>query len=291
MEIDFVVTKCFERINEYSTKKGRLTGVRSGFRDVDSLTWGFQRQDLIVIAGAPAVGKTSLVLNCAENAALPPAGKGEPVGVLIFSLEMSLLQIGSRLVFSRARVNEKLMREGLLMRDGPDTQRLTAAAAEFSKAPIYIDDTPKLTAPDLLKLAAEQIELRKIGLIVVDGIQLLSPIVANSSDDQRVSDSVRGLKTLARELDVPVIATSSLNRSPGKENRRPKMADLRGSGAIEDVADVVMVLAPRTDESVQYSAGSSDTAELIVAKQRNGPVGELLLTFLRDIMRFENYVS
>jgi len=273
-------------ITKMLMKKGELTGVPSGFRDLDALTWGFQRQEMIVLAARPSMGKTSLALNFAEAAAMPK--RGDPVGVLLFSLEMSAAQLALRMLCSNARVNMKLLRDGLLSKNGDEQNRLVTTADEFSKAPIFIDDSSALSIMQL-RAKARRIHARhKLGFIVVDYLQLLSPTDSRMPREQQVAEASRGLKSLAKELDVPVLVLSQLNRSSEKENRTPKLADLRESGSIEQDADVVLMLArPRdADEKFQVAA---DSAELIVAKQRNGPVGELKLTFLRDITRFENY--
>ncbi len=273
-------------ITKMLMKKGELTGVSSGFKDLDALMWGFQRQEMIILAARPSMGKTSLALNFAEAAAMPH--RGEPVGVLVFSLEMSASQLALRMLCSRARVNMKLLRDGLLSKNGDEQNRLVATADEFSKAPIFIDDSSALSIMQL-RAKARRIHARHpLGFIVVDYLQLLSPTDGKMPREQQVAEASRGLKSLAKELNVPVLVLSQLNRSSEKENRTPKLADLRESGSIEQDADVVLMLArPRdADEKFQVAA---DSAELIVAKQRNGPVGELKLTFLRDITRFENF--
>ncbi len=273
-------------ITKMMMKKGELTGVSSGFVELDKLMWGFQRQEMIVLAARPSMGKTSLALNFAEAAAMPK--RGEACATLVFSLEMSAAQLALRMLCSRARVNMKLLRDGLLSKNGDEQNRLVEVADEFSKAPIFIDDSSALSIMQL-RAKARRIHARhKLGFIVVDYLQLLSPTDSKMPREQQVAEASRGLKSLAKELDVPVLVLSQLNRSSEKENRTPKLADLRESGSIEQDADVVLMLArPRdADEKFQVAA---DSAELIVAKQRNGPVGELKLTFLRDITRFENF--
>ena len=275
-------------VNQMMMKKGEMTGVTSGFIDLDKLTWGFQRQEMIILAARPSMGKTSFALNLAEAAAMPPKGVG--VGVLVFSLEMSAGQLAMRMLCSRARVNMKLLRDGLLSKAGDDMARLVRTADEFSKAPIFIDDSSALSIMQL-RAKARRIHARNpLGFIVVDYLQLLAPTDSKMPREQQVAEASRGLKALAKELNLPVLVLSQLNRSSEKENRTPKLADLRESGSIEQDADVVLMLArPRdADEKFQVAA---DSAELIVAKQRNGPVGELKLTFLRDITRFENYTQ
>jgi replicative DNA helicase len=273
-------------ITKMMMKKGELTGVSSGFKDLDALMWGFQRQEMIILAARPSMGKTSLALNFAEAAAMPV--KGPPVGVMIFSLEMSASQLALRMLCSRAKVNMKLLRDGLLSKNGEEQNRLLQAADEFSKSPIYIDDSSAISIMQL-RAKARRIHARNpLGFIMVDYLQLMSPTDASTPREQQVAEASRGLKALAKELDVPVLVLSQLNRSSEKENRTPKLADLRESGSIEQDADVVLMLARPKDADEKFQV-AADSAELIVAKQRNGPVGELKLTFLRDITRFENF--
>ena len=275
-------------ITKMLMKKGELTGVASGFKDLDALTWGFQRQEMIVLAARPSMGKTSLALNCAEAAAMPR--RGEPVATLVFSLEMSAAQLALRMLCSNARVNMKLLRDGLLSKNGEEQNRLVQTADEFFKAPIFIDDSSALSIMQLRAKARRLYARHKLGFIIVDYLQLLSPTDAKLPREQQVAEASRGLKSLAKELDVPVLVLSQLNRSSEKENRVPRLSDLRESGSIEQDADVVLMLAQtREDREKGDSQVARDSMELIVAKQRNGPVGELKLTFLRDITRFENF--
>jgi replicative DNA helicase len=201
---------------------------------------------------------------------------------------MGASQLALRMLCSRARVNMKLLRDGLLSKNGDEQNRLLEAADEFSKAQIYIDDSSALSIMQLRAKARRLHSRNPLGFIVVDYLQLLSPTDPRVPREQQVAEASRGLKALAKELEVPVLVLSQLNRSSEKDNRTPKLSDLRESGSIEQDADVVLMLArPRdADEKFQVAA---DSAELIVAKQRNGPVGELKLTFLRDITRFENF--
>lgn len=273
-------------ITKMMMKKGELTGVSSGFKDLDNYLWGFQRQEMIVLAARPSMGKTSLALNFAEAAAMPK--KGNPAAVLIFSLEMGASQLALRMLCSRARVNMKLLRDGLLSKNGEEQNRLLQAADEFSKAPIYIDDSSAISIMQLRAKARRIHSRAPLGFIMVDYLQLLSPTDARAPREQQVAEASRGLKALAKELDVPVLVLSQLNRSSEKDNRTPKLSDLRESGSIEQDADVVLMLARPKDADEKFQV-AADSAELIVAKQRNGPVGELRLTFLRDITRFENF--
>ncbi len=274
-------------INKMMMKKGELTGVSSGFKDLDQFTFGFQRQEMIILAARPSMGKTSLALNFAEAAAFPKKG-GPGVVTLIFSLEMSAAQLALRMLCSRARVNMKLLRDGLLSKNGDEQQRLLQAADEFTKSTIYIDDSSHLTIMELRAKSRRLHARSPIGFIVVDYLQLLAPTDAKTPREQQVAEISRGLKGLAKELNVPVLVLSQLNRSAEKENRTPKLSDLRESGSIEQDADVVLMLARPKDADEKFQV-AADSAELIVAKQRNGPVGELKLTFLRDITRFENF--
>ena len=281
-------TEAMKVINKMLMKKGELTGISSGFKDLDQMMWGFQKQEMIVLAARPSMGKTSLALNFAEAAALPKKEGAPGAAVLVFSLEMGAAQLALRMLCCRARVNMKLLRDGLLSKNGEEQNRLLEAADEFSKAPIFIDDSSAISIMQL-RAKARRIHARTpLGFIIVDYLQLLSPTDPKVPREQQVAEASRGLKALAKELDVPVLVLSQLNRSSEKENRTPKLADLRESGSIEQDADVVLMLARPKDADEKFQV-AADSAELIVAKQRNGPVGELKLTFLRDITRFENY--
>jgi len=259
-------------------KKGEMTGTPSGFSDLDRLTFGFQKQEMIVLAARPSMGKTSFALNIAEAATLPKKGPAFPT--LIFSLEMSGAQLALRMLCSRARVKMQALRDGFVSPDGDDQRRLV----------LFIDDSSNLSIMQLRAKARRVHSRNKLGLIIVDYLQLLSPVDSKVPREQQVAEASRGLKALAKELEVPVIVLSQLNRSSEKENRAPKLADLRESGSIEQDADVVLMLARPKDADEKFQV-AADSAELIVAKQRNGPVGELRLTFLRDITRFENYTQ
>ena len=280
--------EAMEVIMKMMMKKGELNGVSSGFKDLDAMTYGFQKAEMIVLAARPSMGKTSLALNMAEAASMPKRGEG--VCTLVFSLEMSASQLALRMLCSRARVNMKLLRDGLLTKNGEEQKKLLEAADDFSKSKIFIDDSTHLTIMELRAKARRLAARNPLGFIIVDYLQLLSPTDPKTPREQQVAEISRGLKALAKELAVPVLVLSQLNRAAEKENRTPKLSDLRESGSIEQDADVVLMLArPRdADEKFQVAA---DSAELIIAKQRNGPVGELKLTFLRDITRFENYTA
>ena len=269
-------------------KKGELTGVTSGFKDLDAMTFGFQRQEMIVIAARPSMGKTSFALNIAEAAALPKSGKGEPVATLIFSLEMSASQLALRMLCARSRVNMKKLRDGLVSRDGEEINALGKAGEEFKKAPILVDDSSALTIMEMRAKARRIYARRKLGLLIVDYLQLLNGTDPRAPREQQVAEVSRGLKAMAKELDLPVLVLSQLNRSSEKENRTPRLSDLRESGSIEQDADVVLMLSRPKDADEKFQT-AANAADLIVAKQRNGPVGDLKLTFLQEITRFENF--
>ena len=280
-------TEAMNVIHKMMMKKGEMTGVPSGFTDLDHLTFGFQRQEMIVLAARPSMGKTSFALNIAEAATIPK--RGQPFPTLIFSLEMSGSQLALRMLCSRARVNMVRLRNEVLSKDGDEQQKLLAAADEFSKAPLFIDDSSNMSIMQLRAKARRVHARAKLGMIIVDYLQLLSPTDSRVPREQQVAEASRGLKALAKELDVPVVVLSQLNRSSEKENRVPRLADLRESGSIEQDADVVLMLARPKDAPDEKFQVAAESMELIVAKQRNGPVGEQKLTFLKDFTRFENY--
>jgi replicative DNA helicase len=286
-EIKEAVKEANTVIAKLLMKKGELTGVTSGFKDLDAMTFGFQRQEMIVVAARPSMGKTSFALNIAEAATLPKTGR-EPVATLVFSLEMSSSQLALRMLCARSRVNMKLLRDGLVGRDGREVNALGQAAEEFKKCPLLIDDSSALTIMEMRAKARRIYARKKLGLIIVDYLQLVSGTDSRAPREQQVAEVSRGLKAMAKELDLPVIVLSQLNRSSEKENRAPRLSDLRESGSIEQDADVVIMLSrPKdSDEKFQTATGAAD---LIVAKQRNGPVGDLKLTFLQEITRFENF--
>ena len=286
-EIKEAVKEANTVIAKLLMKKGELTGVTSGFKDLDAMTFGFQRQEMIVVAARPSMGKTSFALNIAEAATLPKAGR-EPVPTLVFSLEMSSSQLALRMLCARSRVNMKLLRDGLVGRDGREVNALGQAAEEFKKCPLLIDDSSALTIMEMRAKARRIYSRKKLGLVIVDYLQLVSGTDSRAPREQQVAEVSRGLKAMAKELDLPVIVLSQLNRSSEKENRAPRLSDLRESGSIEQDADVVIMLSrPKdSDEKFQTATGAAD---LIVAKQRNGPVGDLKLTFLQEITRFENF--
>jgi len=271
-----MVEKLYER-------KEMITGVPTGFNDLDKLTAGLQPSELIVVAGRPSMGKTAFSLNVAAHAALH-AG----IGVAIFSLEMAKEQLGLRMLCSEARVDHSKVRSGhLAEREFP---ALVSAAGRLAEAPIYIDDTPAISILELRAKARRLVRDRdkKIGLIVVDYLQLMRGMSMVQNREQEISEISRSLKTLAKELHIPVIAISQLNRRvEDRGDKRPMMADLRESGAIEQDADVIAFIY--RDEVYNKDSMNPGTAEIIVAKQRNGPTDTVRLTFINKITRFENY--
>ncbi len=274
-------------VNKMFMRKGELTGVSTGYKELDRLLFGLQKQEMIVLAGRPSCGKTSLAMNIAEHAALPAGGR-PGVGVLVFSLEMSSAQLALRLLCSRSRVNMHLLRDGLLSKNGDDHERLLQVADEFSRSPLFIDDSSGLTIMELRAKARRLAARHPLGLIVIDYLQLLSPVDPKVPREQQVAEASRGMKALAKELDVPVIVLAQLNRSAEKENRTPRLSDLRESGSIEQDADVVLMLSRPKDADEKFQV-AGDKMELYIAKNRNGEVGEITLTFLKNITRFENY--
>lgn len=273
--------KMVERLYE---RKEMVTGVPSGFKDLDRLTAGFQPSDLIVIAGRPSMGKTALCLNIATHAAF--GGHG----VAVFSLEMAKEQLVLRMLCSEARIDHSKVRSGYLAdREFP---ALVMAAGRLAETPIYIDDTPAISVLELRAKARRLVRDRdkKIGLIIVDYLQLMRGSGRAPNREQEISEISRSMKALAKELNIPVIAVSQLNRRvEDRGDKRPMMADLRESGAIEQDADVIAFVY----REVVYNENVDDpnVAEIIVGKQRNGPTGTVRLAFFREFTRFENYTG
>jgi replicative DNA helicase len=265
-----------------------ITGVPSGFKDLDELTAGFQQSDLVIVAARPSMGKTAFVLNIAQNAALD-----KNVPVAFFSLEMSKESLVQRLLTSEGRVDAQRLRKGKLHDD--EFVRLGRAAGMLSHAPIWIDDTPGISLLEMRSKARRLKTDNDIGLIVVDYLQLMTGPSNQESRQQEISYISRSLKSLARELKVPVLALSQLSRAPEQrtgENKRPQLSDLRESGAIEQDADLVMFIYRQEmyDGPVDKDGNSLEgRAEIIVGKQRNGPTGFVNLYFNKTYTRFENY--
>jgi replicative DNA helicase len=270
-------------------------GVLTGYKDLDRMTFGLHKGEMIVLAARPSMGKTSLAMNIAEYAALPKSG--DPSSVLVYSLEMGADQLAMRMLCRRARVNMRRVRDGTLSKD--DTRNITTTASEIKKAPMWVDDAGHTTILEL-RAKARRMQSRlmrenrgHLGLIVIDYLQLISGMGdSRTPREQQISEISRGLKSLAKELEVPVLVLSQLNREAEKENRPPRLSDLRESGSIEQDADVVLLLA-KDKESDDKSSVPSGTrkVELIIAKQRNGPVGSVNLTFIPEYTSFENFTE
>ncbi len=263
-------------------------GVLTGYVDIDKMTFGLHPGQMVVLAARPSMGKTSLGMNIAENVALPARGNGK--GILVFSLEMPAEQLAMRMLCGRAKVSMRRVRDRMLSHE---QQRLLAReAAVLKDAPIWVDDSSGI---NILEMRAKARRIRRqhgIDLIVVDYLQLISGTDSRVPREQQISEISRGIKAMAKELNVPVLVLSQLNRASEKENRQPRISDLRESGSIEQDADVVFLLAARRDseENVVVPQASRER-ELIIAKQRNGPTGSVSLTFIPDFTRFENYTS
>jgi len=269
-------------LEEKQKNKSLVTGVPTGFRQLDNLTSGLQNSDLIILAARPSMGKTALALNIARNAAVEA---GVPVAV--FSLEMSKEQLSLRLLCAEARIDSSRLRSGFFSME--DWQRLTDAAGVLSAAPIFIDDSASLTAMEV-RAKARRLKMDKnIGLIVIDYLQLMQGRAGAERRDLEISEISRSLKALAKEINLPVIALSQLNRMLEQRNdRRPRLSDLRESGALEQDADVVAFIYRDEVYNKEENNPNKGTAEIILAKQRNGPTGDIKLTFLNAYTRFEN---
>ena len=275
-----IIKAGFKTIERLYEKKELITGVPSGFTDLDRLTAGFQPSDLIILAGRPSMGKTSLALNIVEYAACEV---GRPCAV--FSLEMSKEQLAQRLLCSQAQIDSSKLRGGFLAES--DWPKLTRAAGILSEAPIYIDDTPAITVLELRAKARRLKKEKNVDLIVVDYLQLVRVGGRVESREREISEISRSLKALAKEIHVPVIALSQLNRSlENRQDKRPQLADLRESGSIEQDADVVGFIY--RDEVYNAESADAGKAEIIVSKQRNGPTGKIFLAFRSNLTRFEN---
>jgi len=285
-----VLKDTLARLESIHGKEGGITGTPSGFSRIDQMTGGWQNSDLIIVAARPSMGKTAFGLSCARNAALH---KDRPTGVAIFSLEMSSQQLAQRLLTSEARVDAQAARTGRLRDD--DWPALARAAGRLSAAPIFIDDSPGLTVLELRAKCRRLKAEHDIGLIIVDYLQLMHGSVSNrnSNREQEIAHISRSLKSLAKELDVPVIALSQLSRAVETRggDKRPMLSDLRESGSIEQDADVVLFIyrAERYGITVDENGNSTEgLAEVIVSKQRNGPIGDVSLAFITQHARFEN---
>lgn len=275
-----VVKKSIEVIENFQENREMVTGVPSHFADLDKLTAGFQPSDLIIIAGRPSMGKTALALNIARNAALEG---GVPVG--FFSLEMSKEQLAMRLLCSEARVDSHKIRTGFLSRQ--ECAKMLTAAGYFMDTALYIDDTPAISSLELRAKARRMKADRGLGMIVVDYLQLMRSREGAERREQEISEISRSLKALAKELNIPVIALSQLNRKvEERHDKRPQLSDLRESGAIEQDADVIAFIY--RDEVYNQATTEKGIAEVSISKQRNGPTGRVKLAYINSYTRFEN---
>lgn len=280
----------FERIEELQSSPGSVTGVPSGFPDLDNFTAGFQKGDLIIVAGRPSMGKTALALNFAQHAAI-----AKEIPVAVFSLEMSKESLVQRLLCSEGRVDSGRLRRGRLQDD--EYARLATAAGHLNTAPIWIDDSPAITALEVRAKARRLAAEVDLGLIIVDYLQLMTGPGNADNRQQEISAISRSIKAIAKELNVPVVALSQLSRAPEQRNdKRPVLADLRESGAIEQDADLVLFVyreeVYRRPEDMVDDSGESieGKTDLIIGKQRNGPTGTVGLYFHKNYTLFESAV-
>jgi len=278
-----LLVKAIDRIDVLFQQDNPVTGVPTGWSDFDEKTSGLQKGDLIIVAGRPSMGKTSFAMNIAENAAIQ-AG----LSTAVFSMEMPGEQLAMRLLSSLGRIDQHKMRTGKL--EDEDWPRLTSAVGILSEAPLFIDDSPALS-PNDLRARARRLsrEHGELGLIVIDYLQLMQVTGTSENRTNEISEISRSLKALAKEMDVPVIALSQLNRSlEQRTDKRPVMSDLRESGAIEQDADVIAFIY--RDEVYNEDSPDKGTAEILIRKQRNGPIGMTRLHFNGQYTRFENLV-
>ncbi|HNX90546.1 MAG TPA: replicative DNA helicase, partial [Candidatus Omnitrophota bacterium] len=280
LPIKEIVKNSIETIDKLYQRKENVTGIPSGFHDLDMQTAGFQKSDLIIVAGRPSMGKSAFAASILEHAGI--VGK---IPVAFFSLEMSREQLVQRMLCSQAHVNAHKVRTGFLSQI--DWPKLVEAAEKLSEAPIFIDDTPGVSVLELRAKARRLKAQHDIQLIVLDYLQLMKGNSRIESRQQEISDISRSIKALARELDVPIIAVSQLSRAvEQREDHKPRLSDLRESGAIEQDADIVILLY--REEYYTPTEENKGIAEVIVAKQRNGPIGSVKLTFHSEYTKFAN---
>lgn len=278
--IESILQKTFERIDYFRSQAGEPTGLISGYVDLDELTSGFQPGELIIIAARPSMGKTTLALNLVERIA------HKQQAVVIFSLEMSSQQVISNMLCCRSQIDGQAVRRGRLTDE--QYKRLQDEAALLYESPIFVDDSAGLSPTALRAKCRRLMQRCDLKLVVIDYLQLMATGKREESRQQEIASISRAMKGLARELNVPVVALSQLNRDvESREDHRPRMSDLRESGAIEQDADVIMLL--HREEYFKRTEENAGLAQLIVAKQRNGPTGEVTLRFFREFLRFENY--
>ncbi len=282
-DLKTILKGSFETIEKLYERKELITGVPTGFVDFDSMTSGLQPSELIVIAGRPSMGKTALCLNMARNASV-----NSNVSVAFFSLEMSKEQLALRLLCSEAKVDAHDLRRGRLTH--ADWPKLTMAAGVLSEASIAIDDSPSLSVLEMRAKARRLKAERGLGLVIVDYLQLMRGRGGVDRREQEISEISRSLKALAKELNIPVVALSQLNRRvEERTDKKPILADLRESGAIEQDADVIVFIYRDEMYKRAEEGGEAGTADIIIGKQRNGPTGQIRLAFLSSYACFENY--
>jgi len=280
VHIKELIKETIQTIDTLYQKKEYVTGIPTGFIEFDKTTSGLQKSDLIIVAGRPSMGKSSWAMNVAEYAAIEHKSS-----VAIFSLEMSKEQLVQRMLCSHGRVDAHKVRTGFLLPS--DWPKLTAAAGKLSAAPIFIDDTPAISVLELRTKARRLKAAHDIDLVIVDYLQLMRGPQHSDSRQQEISDISRSLKALAREIEVPIIAISQLSRAvESRQDHRPQLSDLRESGAIEQDADLVVLLM--REEYYFPTEENKGIAELMIAKQRNGPTGNIKVTFIKEYMKFEN---
>jgi replicative DNA helicase len=282
--IKSLLAKAVDKIETLFEQEGNITGAATGFTDFDALTSGLQPADLIIVAGRPSMGKTTIAMNMAENIAI----KGDKP-VAVFSMEMPGDSLAMRMMSSLGRIDQNKVRTGKLEDD--EWPRLTSAINLLAETKLFIDDTPALTPTEVRSRARRLArEHGQLGLIVLDYLQLMQSPSSGENRVQQISDISRGLKALAKELNVPVVALSQLNRNlEQRPNKRPVMSDLRESGAIEQDADLIVFVY--RDEVYNENSPDKGIAEIIIGKQRNGPLGTVRLTFLGQYTRFENFAG
>ncbi|SDZ65296.1 replicative DNA helicase [Evansella caseinilytica] len=281
IEIKDVLVEAFDNIEALQHRTGDVTGIPSGFTELDRMTAGFQRNDLIIVAARPSVGKTAFALNITQNVATK-AGEN----VAVFSLEMGAEQLVMRMLCAEGNIDAQRLRTGKLTDE--DWQKLTMAMGSLSKAGIYIDDTPGVKVNDIRSKCRRLKQERGLGMIMIDYLQLIQGDARSGEGrQQEVSEISRSLKGLARELEVPVIALSQLSRGvESRQDKRPMMSDIRESGSIEQDADIVAFLY--RDDYYDRESEKKDIIEIIIAKQRNGPVGTVELAFVKEYNKFVN---
>ena len=292
---DVPLSGAMTTVQKLLSHQGMINGVASGFRDLDNLTNGFHAGEMIVLAARPSMGKTALALNIAEAVIL---GK-KPVPTLFFSLEMSAEQLAMRMVCGHGRINMTKLRTGFL--DSSQKALLAGIGETFKNVPFWIDESSNMTILEMRAKARRVHSQHPLGLIIIDYLQLIAGTDSKVQREQQIAEISRGVKGLAKELNIPVIVLSQLNRESEKEVRQPRLSDLRESGSIEQDADLVLILSKTLDElkSKKEDEGSlvekihqeTIVRDLIVAKQRNGPVGTVHLTYLKPYTRFENYAN